>query len=207
MIITIPTSIFNAVAIAIGDDGIRYYLSGIFFDRRGCLVATNGHILAVGKIDWPVEDECKFGEIIGDSRGIIISKSTITGFQKAIKPMKPESIELRHANGEWSLAADSVSMTFIPVDREYPEWDRIIPEATPKELVPAHYDPKYIKALADMSAQLSGIRDNYFINQNGHNAAIVQFHGREDYITVLMPKRNNAPWEFNRDQFISPLID
>lgn len=190
---------------AVSNEQARYYLCGVFFDARGYIAATNGHILfaakcfdAVKLID--VRPSFASADATG-AAGVIVPTSAIQQAIKAVGRTKPANIDLsRDTLGQWWLTYGAARVAFKPIDGIFPDWPRVVP-AAPDEMTIAHYQPQYIAALGAMAKALRpGDKDaglTFTLHQNGDAPALVTFNRkatkpeeigpRPDCLAVLMP--------------------
>lgn len=215
---------------AVSDEKARYYLCGVFFDARGYIVATNGHILFAAKC----ADAGKLADVrpsygsATTAAGVIVPTDAIKQAIKAAGRAKPANLELtRDTLGQWWITYGTARVAFTPIDGTFPDWTRVIPEA-PETLTVAHYQPQYIAALGAMATALrDGKKDaaaTFILHQNGDNPALVTFNRkvenrddvrapRGDCLAVIMPYRTHAD-DYARDGFkaaflpaAEPMID
>jgi len=168
-------AVFNAVS----NDETRHYLKGVFVEASPSgttLVATNGHMLLAAHDETNTLDE---------PVKLIIPADII----KAFKPARWQTmVELSTDDKEtWRLG----NTLFQPVDGEYPDWRRVIPQETPllTSIEGVWYDPKYQLAMYKAAKEIGAICD---IHPNEQNAALVHFHdGEKDFpmVGVIMPYR------------------
>lgn len=212
--IQIPAEYIAAAMCAVSKEETRYYLKGVFVDARGYVAGTNGHIAFAAKLP----EAYKLAEIhparVGKDgwAGVIIPDTVINAIAKG----KDSVVTLeRDANGLWWLAKGAMRTHFQPIDGNFPDWLRIVPEL-PETLVAAHYDPLYVTALGNMAKALrdgmKGEAHLFRIMQSGEDAALVLFPkrrqstrdtegARSDCCAVIMPMRGIDVSGFTRDAF------
>ncbi len=108
-------------AVAMSDEETRYYLRGVFIDRRaGAVVATNGHIMRV----------VPMSEIAADKDGVIIPRETIE-----LMRMLTDAAPARHIRlgaERFEIAGDGWSLASRYVRGEFPpDWQRVVPAGSP----------------------------------------------------------------------------
>ena len=199
--VTVPAAHVNAALQAVSDEKARYYLCGLFFDARGFIVATNGHILFAARCsDAGKLADCRPSYAAPDSAmaGVIVPTDALAQAIKAAGRSKgPDMTVERDAHGQWWILHGNARVAFTPVDGTFPDWQRVVPTA-PETLTPAHYDPRYIAAIGNMSKALrDGRKDGatfFTLHQDGEAPALVTFGDgpRTDCLAVIMPRRNGA---------------
>jgi DNA polymerase-3 subunit beta len=209
--VTVPAAHVNAALQAVSDEKARYYLCGLFFDARGYIVATNGHILFAARCsDAGKLTDCR-PSYAPDSAmaGVIVPTDALAQAIKAAGRSKgPDMTINRDAQGQWWILHGNARVAFTPVDGTFPDWQRVIPSA-PETLTPAHFDPRYIAAIGNMSKALrDGKKDGascFTLHQDGDNPALVTFNRavtynadtlspvgpRDDCLAVIMPMRTH----------------
>jgi hypothetical protein len=188
--ILLPADLIRAALCAVDPKELRPALRGVFIDARGYIVATNGAVAFAGKVRGELPGVCD----------LIIPYDVLLTATKA----KGKLIGLeRDANGLWWL--DHGSRThFVPIDAQYPDWQRVIPQA-PEDETPASYTPKDVTALGKMSAALGS--KHFRICQSGETPAQVIFpdgrdHARKDCVAVIMPLVRPVAGAFDRAAFL-----
>lgn len=205
------TAHVTAALCAVSKEETRYYLQGVFFDARGFIAATNGHIAFAARCN----DASRLAGITPANvdhatPGVIVPTDALAAALKGKGNIVAIS---RDENGLWWLSCGALRLHFQPVDGPFPDWTRIIPH-TPEKETAAHYQPQYIKALGDMAKALrDGKRDsaNFFhIHQSGEGPALVTFPqadatdgaNRTDCCAVLMPMRSKNSASFDTEGFL-----
>lgn len=222
--ITAPAAFIDAALCAVSKDETRHYLKGVFFDARGFVAATNGHIAFAGHCP----DALKLFDVrpAYDSAGnclpgLIVPSDALAQANKAAGRAKGLYYVIeRDAQGLWWILYGNARVHFEPVDGSFPDWQRIIPAAPAVETA-AHYQPQYVAAMGNMAKALrDGKKDAaslYHIHQAGENPALVTFPGanerqlapglltgaRVDCCAVLMPMRATDHSGFDRNAFLN----
>jgi DNA polymerase-3 subunit beta len=198
--VTAPTAHVNAALQAVSDEKARYYLNGVFFDARGYIAATNGHILFAARCgDAGKLTDCRPSYAPNSAMpGVIVPTDALAQAIKAAGRSKCINMAIdRDAHGQWWILHGNARVAFTPVDGTFPDWQRVIPSA-PETLTPAHYDPRYIAAIGNMSKALrDGKKDGatfFTLHQDGEAPALVTFGNepRTDCLAIIMPMRNSA---------------
>jgi predicted lipoprotein with Yx(FWY)xxD motif len=208
--ITVASEYIDAAMAAVSKEETRYYLKGVFIDARGYIAATNGHIAFAARCT----EACAFAETFAPGcgtqglAGVLVPDTAVT---QAAKGKGPYYTIERDAGGLYWLQRGAVRVHFEPVDGNFPDWSRIIPEA-PEALVAAHYDPKYVAAMGKMAQALGdGRKGNaaaFRIHQNGENPGLVTFASDGGGIhtqccAVIMPMRYKGEGTFDRAAFLA----
>lgn len=207
--ITIDAAFIDAALCAVSKEETRYYLKGVFFDARGFIAATNGHMAFAARCNeaFKLQGLRPAFDTAGQSNaGIIVPADAIAQAIKAAGRTKGVDFTIeRDAAGLWWIVYGSARVHFMPVDGSFPDWTRIIPQA-PDALVAGHYQPQYIAKLGDMAKALrDGKKDatsQFTLHQNGGQPALVTFPRklesirdergpRTDCLAVLMPLRTH----------------
>lgn len=206
--IAVPAAFIDAALCAVSKEETRYYLKGVFFDARGFIAATNGHIAFAARCN----DAFKLQDVKPDAvphalPGLIVPDTALRQANKAAGRAKGLCYVIeRDANGLWWVLYGNARVHFEPVDGSFPDWTRIVPTA-PETLTAAHYQPQYVAAMGDMSKALrDGKKDAapfFRIHQAGEGPALVTFDRatesihdkpgpRTDCLAVLMPMRSKT---------------
>jgi predicted lipoprotein with Yx(FWY)xxD motif len=208
--ITIASEYVDAAMAAVSKEETRYYLNGVFADARGYIAATNGHIAFAARC----AEACAFAETfvtIGGSNALAGVLVPDTAIAQAAKGKGPYYTIERDAGGLYWLQRGVVRVHFVPVDGNFPDWTRIIPEA-PEALVAAHYQPQYVSAMGKMAQALGGGKKDaanaFRIHQNGDNPGLVTFASDGGGIhtqccAVIMPMRYKGEGTFDRAAFLA----
>jgi DNA polymerase III sliding clamp (beta) subunit (PCNA family) len=159
----VPVKALKALAKFINVKDIRYYLNGIYVDKDGYLVATDGHRI----MTYITEIECDSSYIIPiDSIKQVIKLAVSKKHMEDIVLLKGS--ELVYARNGYEIA----KIAFTPVDGTFPDWKRVIRLAYPeyddtyeqstcttsiniKYLYDTHMAYKYLTGLTDDSLHLS----------------------------------------------------
>lgn len=201
--ITVPAAFVTAAMAAVSKEETRYYLKGVFFDARGFIAATNGHIAFAARCT----DAAKLADVrpAYDSAGACLPGVIVpdAALKAVLKGKDDDVIVDRDDNGLWWLTRGALRTHFAPVDGSFPDWTRVIPQA-PETETAAHYQPQHVRALGDMAQALRGGKKDmascYHIHQAGEGPALVTFPRevtkltdaagpRQDCCAVVMPMR------------------
>ena len=204
----------TAALAAVSKEETRYYLKGVFFDARGFIAATNGHIAFAARCPDAAQLAGVTPANIGHAQpGAIVPTDALAA---ALKGKGATVTVERDTGGLWWLACGALRIHFEPVDGAFPDWTRVVP-AAPETETAAHYQPQYIGKLGDMAKALrDGKKDSaclYHIHQAGEGPALVTFpladvradgpYGpRPDCCAVIMPMRSRGHDGFNTAAFL-----
>ena len=173
----IPADILRAAMCAVSYDKGRFYLHGVYFDTRGWIAATNGHVLFAARVP-AVAEWSGAGNIL---HGVELAA--------AIKG-KVVNLVLDMA-GPGVMADSGLAKTYIPiVDGAFPSGDRVIPApggVLGDNIAPAHFLPDPIKAIHAMAKAL-GCTACIVPSDPGAPHPVV-FQDRDDCFAVVMPAR------------------
>jgi hypothetical protein len=204
---SLPAEFVDCARLAASDDRLRYYLNGVFVDARGRVAATNGHILFAGT----APDAMQLAGYVLDGQtvpGIIIPKGAIDTVAKG-KGSEYTVKQLDNA-GTWTLGRGANITVFTPIDGTFPDYERVLPSGKSIEgtwaPTPAHYDPKYMAAMAKMAKILIGDAIRFEIAQDAIGPGAVMFGDvhdpyRTDCLAVIMPIRT-AGWTYDRSAML-----
>jgi len=203
--IAVPAAFIDAALCAVSKEETRYYLNGVFFDARGFIAATNGHIAFAARCNEAFKlQDVKPAHCADALPGLIVPDTALRQANKAAGRTKGLCYVIeRDVNGLWWIIYGAARVHFEPVDGSFPDWQRIVPTA-PETLTAAHYQPQYVAAMGEMSKALrDGKKDAapfFRIHQAGEGPALVTFDRaltdatdkpgpRTDCCAVLMPMR------------------
>jgi hypothetical protein len=207
----------NAALCAVSKEETRYYLKGVFFDARGFIAATNGHIAFAAHCPQATYLADIAPALPGSLPGLIVPDAPLRQAIKAAGRGKPLDLMIeRDTLGQWFIQYGAARVHFTPVDGSFPDWTRVIPEA-PETETAAHYQPQYVAAIGNMAAALrDGKKGNaslFHIHQSGESPALVTFPRKVDKSTdtagprgdccaVMMPMRAHNAGGFDRNVFL-----
>ena len=175
------TRYLKAAALCQSKEGTRYYLKGVAIQpidgQPGFnIIATDGHRL------FAAYDDNK--EIIVPDPIIIPSDA----IKKALTGYKEDYCTLGQSDGQWYLN----DIRFTPIDGQFPDWQRIIPQQISGET--ATFNPKYLNDFAKAFGFVANTRAQYIVphvHHNGSSPAIVT-HGDQPCFGLLMPMRSEG---------------
>ena len=183
MIYNIAAKDLQAVALAMADKDIRYYINGVLFelDNDGGyrLVGTDGHRMHI---------VCKRKAEVTDS--VIMSRDTVCHILK----QKVQACLIEIISGETRQIKVVTGAGFITVPEvvgKYPDYRRVMPKQL-NPIEPAHYMPEYLADLAKAQKILGTKNQNGYIAQQG-NAGGVYVSDEKSFYAVIMPVRCDAP--------------
>ncbi len=120
---------------AVCTDEIRYFLTGIYLETHNDgkasylrAVATDGHRLAM--VDSPLSE-------IGPvelKKGLIIQKKGVTELRKLLETTTEDSFELTCDENLVKVALGDNHLWIRPIDGEYPDYKRVIPQSLPAQM-------------------------------------------------------------------------
>ncbi|OND78966.1 hypothetical protein AQ938_06710 [Burkholderia pseudomallei] len=157
-------------------------------EKETRLVATDGHRLVVYRI------ECNNEVPAGESISIIVPNAVIDRLK--LSKDAPDAVTFESADaGRMFFSHDDIRVTFTPVDANFPNYRKVIPETVSGK--PGHYKPAYLFDFQKIGAALKRKRSTRdilpILYQNGEtSAAIVQLEGDDAFIGVVMPIRTET---------------
>ncbi len=128
--LSIPCSILSEMIdrtqFAMAQQDVRYYLNGMFFEIDGTqlrTVATDGHRLALS--EWQLPDSYDIGVIV-PRKGMLELGRLVSG--------RSSEVELVIGTNHLRAQIDGISLTSKLVDGKFPDYQRVIPRDTDKEV-------------------------------------------------------------------------
>lgn len=124
-------AMLNHVKHAISTEEARFYLNGVFVERRDAellLVATDGHRMARSARAAPDGSEALgLGEAL--SSGVIVPRQVLA----LIEPMLKESlVSVALSGSKIAIEAGEVTVISKLVDGNFPDWRRVVPSDHPE---------------------------------------------------------------------------
>ncbi|MFN5249614.1 MAG: hypothetical protein ACK5DE_01070 [Bacteroidota bacterium] len=182
MIYNIATKDLQAVALAMANKDIRYYLNGVLFELDNAggyrLVGTDGHRMHI---------VCKRKSQAVDS--VIMPSDTV----KQLCKLKPQTFEIEIIPGATRQIKIRTSASFITVPEvvgKYPDYRRVMPTKVQQAEV-THYMPEYLADLAKAQKILGTAQQHGYLAQQGSSGVYVS--NEKSFYAVIMPLRHNAP--------------
>jgi len=173
----IPADILRAAMCGVSYDKGRDYLHGVYFDARGWIAATNGHVLFAARVP-DVAEWSGAGSIL---HGVELAAA-----------IKGRAANLALDMTDLGVMADSgTGKTYIPiVEGAFPSWDRVVPAVGGQpgdKVAPAHFLPEPVKAIHAMGKALG--LTACIVPADPTAPHPVVFDGRNDCFAVVMPAR------------------
>lgn len=164
---------------------IRYYLQGVQIEQCETgtyAVATNGHFLAVARIDTQAQAPAS----------VIVGSDHLTA---AIKGNKLDFVTLDVEGTKVTIKTGASEMTVQAVDGRYPDWRRVI--RAPQSGEQAYFDPDYSATVQKAAREYHGNKSLYHVAQNGNSVGHCAID--DDLQVFVMPVRAGgsnpvAPW-------------
>jgi DNA polymerase-3 subunit beta len=189
MKITINTDIFAAVALFRGIEDVRYYLNGIYLETwsdGARLVATDGHQLAVAKIDgeYPKSSLILPNSLVAAVKSKAKGPMAVTlefteGHQQYLKK---ENVEGIFVPRDITLTFGEITTTAKELDGKFPDYRRVVPDKV--DGTPAQFDPSLISRI-DKACSTLGYKSFVGIAYNGERSALSVID--EGFVVVTMP--------------------
>ena len=166
---------------------IRYYLQGVHIEQGETgtfAVATNGHFLAVARID--TQPQVPASVIVGSDH-----------LSAAIKGNKLDFITLEVvAAYKVTIKTGASEVTVQTLDGRYPDWRRVI--RAPQTGEQAYFNPEYLATVQKAAGEYHGNKGTlYHVTQNGNSVGHCDID--DDLQVFVMPVRGAdrprvAPW-------------
>lgn len=181
MMINLKVTELKAALECVAKDDIRYYLNGLCIDvineREAMIVSTNGHYLFACHADMD--------DMITDFRGkIIIPTESLKMALKTQAKTVPYIVLKRLDDGNCQLGN---SVIFKPIDGEFPDYKRVIPQSVSGET--GQFNPDYLSVINKSIKTYGQLIYPVGLCHNGGRAAVMYF-GRA--VCVVMPVRDVA---------------
>ena len=183
MIYNIATKDLQAVALAMANKDIRYYLNGVLFE----LDDAGGYRL-VGTDGYRMHIVCKRKAQASDS--VVMPRETVMHILK----QKVQNFEIEIIPGATRQIKIRTGAGFITVPEvvgKYPDYRRVMPTKVQQAEV-THYMPEYLADLAKAQKILGTAQQNGYLAQQGSNGG-VYVDNEKSFYAVIMPLRHNAP--------------
>lgn len=153
----IEPSTLKALLLFAGKNDSRYWLSAVYFETTSTgtyAVSTNGHCLAVARID---ETEGK------QPANVLLHRDNIEAILKinskhgiAIEQIDNDQIKMRGA---------FAGLTVPTMNDSYPDWRRVI--KAPQTGEQAYFDPEYLALVNKAGQIIKKSKFPYIVQQNG----------------------------------------
>lgn len=162
----------------------RYYLHNVLVEMRtGLAIATDGHLLFVGKAFDPLDIEDP--DSLPDQ--LFIPAEEIANAGKVAKKGRntPVSFDLERLDSDrWLLGKLQFD---APQDLRYPEWRKVCPLTVSGEV--AQFDIDLLAKAKKALVQFSGEKElTPSLSHNGNGAAVMTYSGAKAMV-VVMPMR------------------
>ncbi len=197
MKLTIDHSVIKSMLICAAKQDPRYYLKGVAVDARAngdvVLVATDGHRLlaypvAVNNIEALAPGEYVIPrEVLEAVKPAKVGRITLPiHIDIVTEPDQPDPERAGVTiKGKTTITiTGATSAVTTPINEKYPDWRRIVPEATSGEI--AQFNADYVAGFGDICKLLGGSHSP-FINHNGNAPAVVTNLGGA--LGIIMPLR------------------
>lgn len=169
----IKEGVFSAVNTFAAKSDVRYYLNGVLVDASAegvFLVATDGHAIAVARIDatpHPVRQYIVAGEVAD-----LIAKNKRKPIEFDIDAMRFDNVNA------------------VEVDGKYPDWRRVINYRPSPEI--AFFDPKFHARVESAARMLKG-KDAFptLIRPGGNGVGYAQLDADGEVGAWVMPIRQD----------------
>ena len=181
MIINVTT--LKALLLFAAKKDVRFYINSVHFEcsANGTVaVATNGHVLAVAKLD-------------SDSTMPAISFTVPREhLDNVVKNASKGSVDIIQVDAtQCTLNSSNGRITVPLLDGKFPDWRRVT--TPPQTGERAYFHPDY-SALVDKAGQLvSPVKAGYLIQQNGNSVGYCKIS--DEFHAYVMPVRSGYETE------------
>lgn len=146
--------LIDAVAFAMAQQDVRYYLNGMLLeiDPAGIkAVATDGHRLAMAKIDYATD--------IHERRSLIVPRKGVNELAKLLQD-SDVVCQVIVSNNHLKVSVDNFTFTSKLIEGKFPDYERVIPKGGDKKLVANRSELKEVLVRASILSHESirGIR-------------------------------------------------
>ena len=164
---------------------IRYYLQGVHIEQGATgtyAVATNGHFIAIARIDTQVQAPAS----------VIVGSGQLAA---AIKGAKGAAM-IDADGARVTIKTTAGETTADAVDGRYPDWRRVI--RAPQTGEQAYFNPEYLATVQKAAGEYHGNKGTlYHVTQNGNSVGHCDID--DDLQVFVMPVRGAdrprvAPW-------------
>lgn len=201
MDIIIRKHVLSALLDIAAKKDVRYYLNALYADPAGCLVATDGWMLATLAID-PFESPS-----VDPNAGVLIPRDVLELAAKACSKggyiaIRPEGIHV--FKYDWQTEGGTV-IPYSPVDGSFPSWRSVFP--THKDLEGEEHSFNGLqfqaKLLAKAATFIEAVTGNEYpliyglpkTEKNHKAGCVVHAPGDDRAAVIIMPLREGASRE------------
>lgn len=169
---------------------VRYYLNGVLIECRDGKVtaaATDGYVLGIYRFPETITAP-DFEIIVPDE---IISRIKRSKF----------ALFLTCHGEQWAIVDAGLKTEFNPIDWKFPDWRRVVPRETDNTCGSYSLDLLYQFSRAAKEFGSNGAKVQ--VHQNGGgSAALVTLYATDDFLGVIMPKREDSLAPFKAPDWI-----
>ena len=196
--LTVSLSTLRAARTHSADKDVRYYLCGVYFDTKaGKVVATDGHRMLVAHARG----------VRSASAPVIIPNDLLDAALKQFggeyargKSLGAVPVTVTIDGAQLTIATPTGQVTGRPVDGQFPDWRRVVPQGEPGVLdqAPAVYQWPYITDACDALTIARNVAKGKAgqhairVYQRGEFPAIV-CDAAADVVVIVMPMRHDVP--------------
>lgn len=148
----------NMTSFAMANQDVRYFLNGLLIDITPAAlfcVATDGHRMAMSKIDFPNASL--------EPAKIIIPRASVLEAVKLLGNMGSDDVTVSVGENHIRFAFNNLTMTSKLVDGKFPDYRRVIPKTNPIHVVVdrAEMDGACSRALVLSNEKFKGARFSF----------------------------------------------
>ena len=156
----------KAALMFVSREATRPYLGGVYIDPAGLAVSTDAHRLFCGALA-PDDERAALPAFDGWTIPGEALKRALQGFKPPRGKVDPRITISPERVGDVACK---------PIDGNYPDWRRVIPEAAAMDGAAAQYQGEYLADFDKAAALLKGGRYGFArVYQDGKNPALVSF--------------------------------
>jgi len=197
--LTVEARYIAALSLFCGKPEDHECFGGICFEigqHESRLIATNGHILAVARVQQKPEN---FIFPILDMVVPVHLFESVTPNGNVKIEIGEQLVRVGKSSGEILSYYHPVTVTYEgmtisgnSLKTPFPRWERVIPQEVSGQV--AQFNPKYIAILGKAQQTLSadGDESRVGIGHNGKGPALVEFSDR-NFVAVIMPTIRGTP--------------
>ena len=183
--VEIPVGAFKAVALAAGQQDIRYYLNGMLIEQAKdglYLVATDGHRMHAMRVRQDV--------VLPVGAQVIVPNDAIAKV-KPNRQMATLVVELADDLRSGTLAYFGDRFTWVASEGRFPDWRRVLPREAKPDGVGASVRPEYLVDVAKAAVLLGNKKGGDSVPQlafaGSHGAIRALIASQPEFVATIMP--------------------
>ncbi|AHA27464.1 DNA polymerase III subunit beta [Candidatus Liberibacter americanus] len=201
---SVLSSLIERTNFAMANEETRYYLNGIFFevnkkDLKLCAVATDGHRLAISKVDIS-------GDIL-KMPSIIVPRKAVSEIQKILST-KDLDVKVRISEARICLHFGSICMNARLIDGKFPNYHEVIPRDNDNKL---RVNCNDLRRAVDLVSTVSSVRSRamkFELSNNGKLSMTVDNPDMGSAIEYLSVHYTDSPMNIGFNyKYLLEIID